>query len=52
MKKNFNEKKLERHLSYIDTQIEEYEQLLDELEQEEEKQAAEKKLAERKEKQD
>lgn len=52
LKKNFNEKKLKRHLAYIDSQIEDYERLLDECEQEEEKKAAEKKLAERKEKQE
>jgi transposase len=53
LKKNFNEKKLKRHMEYIDAQIAEYECLLDESEQEEEeKKAIEEKLAERKEKQD
>ena len=52
LKKNFNEKKLKRHLEYIDSQIAEYERLLEESEQEEEeKKEIEKRLAERKEKQ-
>jgi len=53
LKNNFNEKKLKRHLEYIDAQITEYERLLDQSEQEEEeKKTIERKLAERKEKQD
>ena len=52
LKNNFNEKKLKRNLDYIDNQIEEYEHLLDRCEQEEEMKATEKKIAERKQKQD
>lgn len=52
LKKNFNEKKLNRHLAYIESQIEEYERLLDNAEKEEEKKVLEKKLTERKGKQD
>ena len=52
LKNNFNEKKLKRHLEYIDKQIREYEELLDMCEKEEEKKQLEAKLKERKEKQD
>ena len=52
LKNNFNEKKLNRHLEYIDKQIREYEDLLDTCDNEEEKRQTEAKLKERKEKQD
>jgi transposase len=52
LKNNFNEKKLNRHLEYIDKQIREYEDLLDTCDNEEEKKQTEEKLKERKEKQD
>jgi transposase len=52
LKNNFNEKKLKRHLEYIDKQIKEYEDLLDACDKEEEKKQIEAKLNERKEKQD
>ena len=51
LKNNFNEKKLKRHLEYIDKQIKEYEDLLDSCDREEEKKELNKKLEERKEKQ-
>ena len=51
LKNNFNEKKLQRHLEYIERQIREYEELLDKSEQEEERQLAESRLKERKKKQ-
>ena len=50
LKNNFNEKKLKRHLEYIDKQIKEYEDLLDACDKEEEKKQIETKLEERKEK--
>ena len=37
LKNNFNEKKLKRHLEYIDNQIKEYESMLDSLDEEEDK---------------
>lgn len=51
LKNNFNEKKLKRHLEYIDAQISEYEALLDACDKEEDKKEIEAKLEERKEKQ-
>jgi len=51
LKNNFNEKKLKRHLEYIDAQISEYERMLDECDMEEEKEELKKKLEERKQKQ-
>src|SRR4030043_300764 len=51
LKNNFNESKLKRHLDYIDTQIKEYEALLDANDNEEDKNELEKKIEERKEKQ-
>lgn len=50
LKKNFNHKKLDRHLGYIENQIDQYEKQLQEQDQSEEKQALETKLTERKEK--
>ena len=52
LKKNFNEKKLQHHLEYIDNQIRAYEDLLEKSDQEEERKALEAKIQERKEKQD
>jgi transposase len=52
LKNNFYEKKLKRHLEYIDKQIKEYEDLLDACDKEEEKKQIEAKLNQRKEKQD
>jgi transposase len=51
LKNNFNDKKLKRHLEYIDTQITEYEALLDSCDKEEDKKELESKIEERKEKQ-
>jgi transposase len=51
LKNNFNENKLKRHLDYIDSQIKEYEALLDACDKEEDKKEIEAKLEERKEKQ-
>jgi transposase len=51
IKNNFNEKKLKRHLDYIENQIKEYETLLDANDKEEDKKELEKKIEERKEKQ-
>lgn len=51
LKNNFNEKKLKRHLEYIDLQISEYERMLDACDKEEEKKELKKKLEERKQKQ-
>lgn len=51
LKSNFNEKKLKRHLEYIDAQIIEYESLLDTNDNEEDKKEIEAKIKERKEKQ-
>jgi len=51
LKNNFNEKKLKRHLEYIDAQISEYERMLDACDMEEEKEELKKKLEERKQKQ-
>ena len=50
LKKNFNEKKIKRHLDYIDNQIAEYERLLEESEHDEEIKATQIKLSQRKEK--
>jgi hypothetical protein len=43
LKNNFNEKKLKRHLEYIDAQISEYERMLDACDMEEEKEELKKK---------
>lgn len=51
LKNNFNEKKLKRHLDYIENQIKEYEALLDSNDKEEDKKELDKKIEERKEKQ-
>jgi len=51
LKNNFNEKKLKRHLDYIENQIKEYETLLDANDKEDEKTELEKKIAKRREKQ-
>src|SRR4030042_1765730 len=51
LKNNFNEKKLRRHIAYIDNQIDEYEALLDACDKEEDKKEIEAKLDERKGKQ-
>jgi transposase len=50
-KNNFNEKKLKRHLEYIDNQIQQYQDQLDKNDREEDKQDLEKKIEERREKQ-
>ena len=50
LKNNFNDKKLKRHLEYIDAQIQQYQDQLDKNDQEEDKKELEKKLAERREK--
>ena len=50
LKNNFNEKKLKRHLKYIDARIKEYEDLLDTCDKEEDREKIETRLAERKEK--
>ncbi|MQY78777.1 MAG: IS1182 family transposase [Bacteroidetes bacterium] len=50
LKNNFNDKKLKRHLEYIDSQITEYEALLDSCDKEEDKKEIESKIEERKEK--
>ena len=52
LKNNFNESKLNRHLEYIEKQIMEYETMLDNNDQEEDKKELMKKVEERKEKQD
>jgi transposase len=51
LKNNYNEKKLNRHLDYIESQIKEYEAQLDANDHQEEKKELEKKIRERKEKQ-
>jgi len=51
LKNNFNEKKLKRHLEYIDAQISEYERMLDACDMEQEKEELKKKIEERKQKQ-
>jgi len=51
LKNNFNDKKLKRHLAYIDAQISEYESMLDSCGQEEDKRVMQQKIEERKEKQ-
>lgn len=51
LKNNFNEKKLKRHLAYIDAQIAEYESLLDSNDNEEDKKEIELMIEGRKEKQ-
>ena len=48
---NFNDKKLKRHLDYIENQIKEYEALLETNDKEDEKKELEKKIAKRREKQ-
>jgi transposase len=50
LKNNFNEKKLKRHLEYIDALIQQYQDQLDKNDLEEDKKEMEKKLAERHEK--
>ena len=50
LKKNFNKKKLKRHIEYIDKQIQQYQELLDKNDQEEDSQKIENKLVERREK--
>jgi transposase len=50
LKKNFNHKKLDRHLEYIENQIDQYEKELETEDQQDERQALETKLTERKEK--
>ncbi len=50
LKNNFNHKKLDRHLEYIDKQIDQYEKDLETEDQVDERQALEAKLTERKEK--
>lgn len=50
LKNNFNDKKLKRHLEYIDAQVAEYERLLDSCDKQEDKKEIESKLEERKEK--
>ncbi len=44
LKNNYNEKKIERHLFYIDQKISEYEQELDSNDKEEDRQETEKKI--------
>ena len=51
LKNNFNEKKLKRHLKYIDAQISEYEHMLDACDKEEVEYDLKKKIEERKQKQ-
>ena len=51
LKNNFNDKKLKRHLEYIDAQIAEYESLLDSCDMEEDQKELQQKIDERKEKQ-
>jgi len=51
LKNNFNEKKLKRHLEYIDNQIKDYESILDRCDEEEDKKEIQQKIEERKEKQ-
>jgi len=52
LKSNFNDKKLKRHLGYIDNQIQQYQDQLDKNDHEEDKKELENKLAERREKRD
>jgi transposase len=52
LKKNFNEKKLQHHLDYIDNQIKAYEDQLEKNDQEDDKQELEAKIKERKQKLD
>lgn len=52
LKNNFNEKKLQHHLEYIEKQIKDYEDMLDASDKEEDKKEIEAKISERKEKQD
>jgi hypothetical protein len=49
IKNNFNDKKLQRHLEYIDARIAEYEQQLAESEAEEEREELEQKIEKRRE---
>jgi transposase len=51
LKNNFNEKKLKHHLDYIETQIKEYEALLEANDKEDDEKELKKKIEERKEKQ-
>ena len=51
LKNNFNDKKLNYHLAYIDAQISEYEALLDAADKKEDKKEIQEKIQERKEKQ-
>jgi len=50
LKNNFNEAKLKRHIEYIDNQIKEYEELLDNNDREDDRKETEAKIEERKEK--
>jgi len=52
LKNNFNEAKLKRHIEYIDNQIKEYEELLDNNDREDDRKQTEAKIKERKEKRD
>lgn len=52
LKNNFNEKKLNQHLAYIDAQISEYETLLDAADKQEDKKEIQEKIVERKSKHD
>jgi Transposase and inactivated derivatives len=52
LKNNYNEKKIERHIAYIDEKIAAYETLLDECDKEEERQELEEKIAYQNEKKD
>ena len=45
LKNNYNEKKIERHIAYIDNKISAYEALLDECDREEDRQELEEKIA-------
>lgn len=51
LKNNFNERKLQQHLDYIEAQIKDYEAQLDANDRQEDKKELERKIAERKEKQ-
>jgi transposase-like protein DUF772 len=51
LKNNFNDKKLKRHLDYIENQIKEYEILLDDNDDDDEKKELKKKITKRREKQ-
>ncbi len=45
MKNNYNDKKIERHIAYIDEKINEYETILDECDKEEERRKIEDKIS-------